>query len=224
MRLTIIRHGDPNYELDTITPAGEKEAAALVPRLMQAEFTHAYASPMGRAQATAQPFIKESGLALTTLDWCAEWWVYCPDERHGLWDVDPETLLSHSDPKQLCENPSEVDRYVKIMQEGSDALLAAHGLRRQDDGRYQIERANEEHIVVFCHNGFGLAWLSYLLNQSMYQFWSQFWLAPTSVTTLIFETRDQQTASARVYCMSDCSHLHAAGLPILPRGLKANIR
>ena len=48
MRLTIIRHGDPNYELDIITPAGEKEALALVPRLMQAELTHAYASPMGR--------------------------------------------------------------------------------------------------------------------------------------------------------------------------------
>ena len=35
MRIYIIRHGDPDYEHDTLTPRGEKEALALAPYLEQ---------------------------------------------------------------------------------------------------------------------------------------------------------------------------------------------
>ena len=50
MRLYIIRHADPDYENDTITPAGHLEAQALSVRLKGEGINKIFCSPAGRAQ------------------------------------------------------------------------------------------------------------------------------------------------------------------------------
>jgi len=52
MRLSIIRHGDPDYTTDTLTEIGQREARALAERLANACLTHIYCSPLGRARVT----------------------------------------------------------------------------------------------------------------------------------------------------------------------------
>ena len=52
--------------------------------------------------------------------------------------------------------------------------------------------------------------------------WNSFWLAPTSVTTVLFDQRSPEWAVPRCLAVGDTSHLHKAGLPILPRGIIAN--
>ena len=55
MKLIIIRHGDPDYEHDSLTETGVIEAKLLAGRLAQHKNIAAfYVSPLGRAQATAQ--------------------------------------------------------------------------------------------------------------------------------------------------------------------------
>ena len=53
MRLLIIRHGDPDYENDTLTEKGWREARLLAERLCKMNIKDFYVSPLGRAQATA---------------------------------------------------------------------------------------------------------------------------------------------------------------------------
>ena len=52
MRLIIVRHGDPNYEIDSLTEKGWREAEFLSVRMekqLQKEHTYIYTSPLGRA-------------------------------------------------------------------------------------------------------------------------------------------------------------------------------
>ena len=53
MRLLIIRHGDPDYEQDSLTPKGWCEAELLSERISKMNIKDFYVSPLGRAKATA---------------------------------------------------------------------------------------------------------------------------------------------------------------------------
>ena len=64
MLLYIVRHGIPNYETDSLTPDGQKQAEAVSRRLVQAGIDEIYSSPLGRAIQTAQPTAKKLGLEM----------------------------------------------------------------------------------------------------------------------------------------------------------------
>ena len=52
MRLYIIRHADPDYANNTITPQGHLEAKALAKRMQKEGIDRIYSSPLGRALDT----------------------------------------------------------------------------------------------------------------------------------------------------------------------------
>ena len=72
MKLLIIRHGDPNYELDSLTPIGFHEAELLSERIKTMAVKAFYLSPLGRAQSTAAPTLQKMNRTGTTLDWLRE--------------------------------------------------------------------------------------------------------------------------------------------------------
>lgn len=220
MRLSIIRHADPIYETDTITAEGEREAAALAQRIAGAGLDRLYASPLGRAQATAAPVAASTGLPVTTLDWTREWGhlqVDTPIGRRCIWDVDGELLHASGLPDHAEMAPSWA-----ALGAASDAFLGELGYAREGH-RYRITASSREHVAVVCHGGFGLAWLAYLLGIEPAKAWASFWLPPTSVTTILMDERSATYACPRAICVGDTSHLHAAGRVPLPRGLKANV-
>ena len=47
MKLIIIRHGDPDYEHDTLTPKGVREAKLLSERISKLDVKAFYCSPLG---------------------------------------------------------------------------------------------------------------------------------------------------------------------------------
>ena len=53
MRLIIVRHGDPDYERDSLTEKGWREAAFLADRISRLDVKDFYVSPLGRARDTA---------------------------------------------------------------------------------------------------------------------------------------------------------------------------
>ena len=55
MLLFYIRHGDPIYDPDTLTPLGVRQAEALSKRLALFGIDEIYASTSTRAQLTAKP-------------------------------------------------------------------------------------------------------------------------------------------------------------------------
>ena len=72
MLFYLIRHGEPNYELDTLTPRGWEQAEALSRRLALHGLDRIYASPLGRAQDTARPTAKLLGLPIEIEPWSSE--------------------------------------------------------------------------------------------------------------------------------------------------------
>ena len=71
MRLVFIRHGEPNYEIDGLTEAGEREARLLAKRITERRWpvTDFFCSPLGRAQATAKPTLEALGRTAETMAW-----------------------------------------------------------------------------------------------------------------------------------------------------------
>ncbi len=72
MRIIFIRHGEPNYELDCLTPKGKLQAQAAAKRLMSEGIEEVWSSPLGRARETAAAFNELSGLPVKILDFMRE--------------------------------------------------------------------------------------------------------------------------------------------------------
>lgn len=232
MRLYIIRHADPDYDNNTITPDGHREARALADRLTSHGLDRIYTSPMGRAKDTMQYTADLLQLQPSILDWTQELSsLRLPNGKWNsvmAWDVPAEIALRakpapdeigwHTTPHYRDVNIQKICREITIH---SDSFLASLGYQRQGK-RYRCLRANEEKVAIFCHGGFGLTWLALLLHIPVATMWSGFWLPPSSVTTILFDQRSEHWATPRCIGLADVSHLYQANLPVKPRGIKAN--
>ncbi|MBQ4473416.1 MAG: histidine phosphatase family protein [Lachnospiraceae bacterium] len=222
MRLLLVRHGDPDYEIDGLTEAGKREAALLVPRLAPLPVKDYYVSPLGRARATAEPTLAAAGRTAEVCDWLREFAprIIRPDSDHPYccwdwlpadWTADPRFLdVDHWFDNERMQAGGVRQEYEWVTGE-LDKLLAEHGYVR--DGRiYRVERPNEDTLVFFCHFGVSCVLLSHLLNVSPMVLWHGFCAAPGSVTTVTTEERRAGVASFRVNAFGDISHLYAAGV------------
>ncbi|TDE14915.1 histidine phosphatase family protein [Jiangella asiatica] len=234
MRLLVIRHADPDYAADAITERGRREADALAAWLSSQDVTHVFTSPMGRARQTARPTAAATGLRPHVLPWTAELrMVKVADSLGGVgpvWNLPGELVRGGRD------LPTTVDwdrlpaltgydfraRFEQLRRD-SDAFLAELGYRREN-GVYRAAAPDEDVVAVFCHAGFGLAWLAHLLALPLTLTWCGLYLAPTSVTTVLMERRSPGLAVPRALAIGDTSHLRAAGLTDSTRGLTANSR
>ena len=232
MRIYLIRHADPDYENDTITEAGHREARALAERMAALSLTDIRVSPMGRARATARYTAEALGLEPVVEAWTAELSdLRTEDPRwkgRMAWDIPGEAIRSHYDGGDqeawFEDGPFRfpaVNAAARAIAAASDLFLKTYGYER-DGGRYRILAPSRAQVAVFCHGGFGLTWLAHLLGLPLPLVWSSFWLAPSSVTTLVMDERSETWAAPRCLGLGDASHLYAAGLPVRPRGIIAN--
>ena len=72
MRLLIVRHADPDYSIDSLTPAGWEEAKLLADRLAPIPVAAYYVSPLGRAKDTASLTLKKACRTAETCSWLRE--------------------------------------------------------------------------------------------------------------------------------------------------------
>ena len=231
MRLYIIRHADPDYPNNTITPAGHLEAQALAKRLASLGVDRIYTSPLGRARHTMQYTADLLGMGSGVEDWTQEHSGLVSETeewgRLGLWDLPGEVFRAegrHPAYDTWRELPplagSPAPEALTALADASDLFLARHGYER-DGRRYRIVRSNRERLAVFCHGAFGLSWRAHLLELPVPLVWSGFWLPPSSVTTVLIEERSADWAVPRCLGLGDVSHLYEAGLPVSPRGVYA---
>ena len=95
MKLLIVRHGDPDYTIDSLTEKGWKEAEYLSERLAKLDIKDFYVSPLGRAKDTASLTLKKMGRTAEECDWLREFTYYInrpdvTDRKKGLWDWLPQ--------------------------------------------------------------------------------------------------------------------------------------
>lgn len=220
MKLLIVRHGDPDYSIDSLTPTGWKEAELLSRRLSRENIAAFYCSPLGRARDTAAATLEALGRTAEILPWLRE---FSPVvQRAGYddniaWDWMPADWVCrdyffHKD--SWMEAPefrkAEVYQEYQWVCDSMDALLAGHGYRREGN-LYHVERGNQDTLVFFCHFGLECVLLSHLLNISPMPLWHGLCAAPTSVTSLVTEERQEGIACFRMNVFGDTSHLYAAG-------------
>ena len=224
MKLLIIRHGDPNYRIDSLTEKGWREAEYLSERLIKLDFKDIYVSPLGRAKDTASCTLKKLGRTAEEKEWLREFEapIWRPDitaHKKIPWDWLPQDWA-------VQEAFYHYDRWMAhpIMQEGKvkqeydrvtgelDKLLAEHGYVR-DGHFYRAERANNDTLAFFCHFGAESVLLSHLLNISPMLLWHGTCAAPSSVTTVVTEERRKGIAYFRMSSYGDISHLYVHGEP-----------
>lgn len=223
MKLLIIRHGDPDYVNDSLTPKGRREAELLAERLSGLNISSFYCSPLGRAQATAEPTLRRYGAAAQTMDWLEEFSGYIKDPETGdkriPWDLMPSYWTRVPDyydrskwlKTELFQSGNVEKRYGEVCR-GLDSLLESHGYVREGSC-YRVERENRETAALFCHFGVECVLLSHLLGVSPLVLWQGFVALPSSVTTMITEEREKGVAYFRCNGFGDLSHLNAAGEP-----------
>lgn len=95
MRLLIVRHGDPDYEHDTLTEKGWREAELLAERLSKLNVKELYVSPLGRAKDTASLTLQKMNREANECLWLREFDTKidrpdCPDRKSIAWDWLPE--------------------------------------------------------------------------------------------------------------------------------------
>jgi probable phosphoglycerate mutase len=219
-----MRHGEPDYATDSLTPNGRKQAAALAERLCTHGFDEIYSSPLGRAIQTAQPTCERLGLSYKIEDWMSEntaWDELSVEDEAGArgWAFSCQnTKLLEYNQSDWYKNPvfseckSARGGYQRITR-SSDEFIARLGYKR--DGRsYKIITPSVKRIAAFCHHGFGTAWLSHLLSVEPHIFWAGFDIAHSSVTILEFKNNPDGFTAPTCLCLSDISHIHKANLPL----------
>lgn len=222
MKIIIVRHGDPNYEIDSLTPTGFREAALLVPYLTKLNVKDFYVSPLGRAKDTAEPTLKALNRTATTCEWLREFSpkIQRPDQPNAcniIWDWLPndwttEPLYYNVDTWADTDTmkKSHVKEEYDWVCNNLDALLEEHGYVREKH-YYRVEKANSDTLVFFCHFGLECVLISHLLHLSPMILWHGFCAAPTSVTTIYTEERREGIASFRVTAFGETSHLYMTG-------------
>lgn len=225
MQILIVRHGDPDYSIDSLTEKGWREAELLAERLSRLEVKEFYVSPLGRAKDTASLILGKMGRKAIELPWLQEFFranIARPDVegRTIAWDWLPQDWTkekNYYDREKWLDTPimqdSTIAREYRFVTEGLDELLAGYGYVRNGN-YYQVERGNADRIVMICHFGVECVLLSHLLGISPMVMWHGFCAAPTSVTTVNTEERRKGIASFRVSSFGDVSHLYAAEEPI----------
>lgn len=231
MLLFYIRHGQPIYDPDSLTPLGRRQAESVAHRLCQFGIDRVFASTSNRAIETSRPTCemlrKEGPEAL--FPWVDEGnvWrdmhVVGADGRHHWCYVDPSVrkALVSEEVRELGPrwygHPAfaawPFEHGVKTMREHAFAWLASLGYAHDDEGHfYRAEKPSDERIALFAHEGAGMLFLSTILDIPYPMFSTHFTMAHTGMTVVEFRETDGFVVP-HVLQLSNDSHLYRDGLP-----------
>ncbi len=218
MRIMIIRHAEPDYEHDSLTQKGFREAEYLSQRLMKEKIDFVYCSPLGRAQTTAKAYLEKSGKNAVTKEWLREFEGMADFPELGYrqaWDF-PSKYLAENDwvydwknwrNQSFLAGSGTLKEYDWVAG-GLDEILNEHGYERCGNV-YKVNDSNTKTICFFCHFGVGAVLLSHLLNTTPFVLSHGLTLLPSSVSTIMSEEREKGIAHFRATGLGDLSHLYA---------------
>lgn len=228
MLLFYIRHGDPIYTPDSLTPKGELQAAALAKRLALYGLDEIYVSTSNRAKQTAQPTCELLKLTPIELDWCHENHVWkefsIPDEggrRRWIFQASTKSLLISPEVRALDKQWYRYPLYsdntlseagMNRVQAETDAFMEQLGYVHTDENNYRVVQHNDRRIALFAHQGFGLAFLSCLLDLPYPMVCSHLDMGHSGMTVIEFSDLNG-ISIPKVLQLSNDSHLYREGLP-----------
>jgi probable phosphoglycerate mutase len=242
MLIFYVRHGDPIYDPDTLTPLGERQAESVAKRLALFGIDEIYASTSTRAIQTAQPLCELTNKKLTTLGFLNEndiepllklpvdggpkiSWVWSHPQY--------SEVLARRDVREMGDewyNHPELEQFrfgdvIEPIYEKIDDFIASHGYEHdREKGLYKVtERNYEKRIAIFAHECMAKIFMSRLLDIPFPYYAAHFEMKHTGVTVVRFDDAASRNAGdvpkeyarARMLTMSNDSHLYRDGLPLV---------
>ena len=222
MRIYIIRHGDPNYDLDALTDRGHEQAKLLSERMIEEPIDKIYTSPQGRARQTAQYTADKFGLTPEVLPWLheMEWGDLkgAPYSSGNPWNSAEDMFVkrgilpkedSWREDREFIQNrivPDYAKRTAAL-----DEFLAQKGYVREGS-RYKCVKENGESVAFFCHGGITCTMYSYLLNIPFPLVCSHMMFFMTSVSAIELWGKEGSFLTPKNLLTNDVTHLRGKDL------------
>lgn len=238
MKLLFIRHGDPNYEIDSLTEKGWKEAELLAKRVSTWPKAEYFVSPLGRAQDTARVCLERLDITPAMLPWLKEFHypVFHPEQniKHGPWDFYPSYWTrekNYYDPEKWYKTDimkeADIEGKTKAVQKSFDEFLETYGYKRKG-GYYttahkKMDEDKDRILVFFCHFGITAILMAHMMNISPLVLLQNFFMPPSSLTILCSEERILGEAAFRTQVMGDTSHLLLGKEEVSPAGFFTSV-
>lgn len=226
-----IRHGDPIYSPDSLTPLGERQAEAIAKRLVLFGIDKIYASTSERAKLTAKPACDILKKEPELLDFANEGHAW---KQLGMWQDEAKTrwnwLIDIPEMRRFLCTPevaslghewythprfSEYDykKGIDRVRTESDKLFASLGYEHiVGTGMYKAVKPSDDRIALFAHAGFGLTFLSCLLDIPYPQFALHFDMCHSGMTVINFPDSGEGYSVPRILTLSNDSHLYREGI------------
>ena len=222
MRIVCVRHGEPDYANDCLTPAGKAQALAAAERLKEEGIEEIYSSPLGRAYETAQAASAALGLPVQVLDFMREvhWgsrdgsplfadghpWNIADELARRGFDLTRADWRAHA----FFRNNTVLDS-VDLVEKGIDKWLESLGYVR-DGFYYRCERPDsmQKTVALFSHGGSSCAAMGHILNLPFPYACALLHLEFTGITVLRLDRHPGMQALPCLELANDGRHIRDA--------------
>ena len=201
MEVLLIRHAIPiRRELESgiadpeLATEGLKQADLMAHYLASEKLHAIYASPLQRAQQTAQPLASVQGLSITTVDGVAEY------DKNSNQYVPVEELKAKNDPRwqemlrgEWTSTDETEDEFIKRIVDSIEEIIANHASQR---------------VAIVCHGGVINAYICHVLGLANQR--GFFYPNYTSIHRIAAAGSGERS----IVTLNETSHLRGSGLPI----------
>ena len=214
-RFIFVRHGEPDYQNDTLTELGKKQAAAAAERLKSEGIDEIYASPMGRAYDTASFTAGVLGKPITKLDFMHEigWGGDGVRDSGHPWTVSSRMIDTDNFDfytNDWKEHPdfagNSVMKYYDLIMKEMDKFLETQGFIHEG-GRYLCKREDSKTIALFSHGGSGACALSHILSLPLPYVCTVMPYEFTSIIILEFPVKPGMYVHPRIELFNETKHM-----------------
>lgn len=230
MILFYIRHGRPSYNPDQLKPAGKRQAESVAHRLALSGIDRIFASSSNRAIETAQPTADICEKPVEIMDWCNEsyawqnmtakrtdgstFWAYCIPEYRKLFVSSEISSLGDQWTSHPAFSGLRFQEGINFTNSHCDEFLKDLGfVHDRKEHCFHQTRENNERIALFAHEGFGMLFLSSILDIPYPIFCTHFGISYSSVTMIEFKKDVSEIVVPIVHSFANDGHLYADHLP-----------
>jgi len=182
MLLYYLRHADPIYNPDSLTPLGKRQAEALARRLASHGIDKIFASSSQRAQDTARPTAEITKKPVTVLDWAHEstlyaemacrveeagrnyWYYHQQKYREAFLRNDVRALGREWYTHELFRDTTMGEGITRIQREADNFLRELGYEHDLENNCFRAVKPNHARVALFAHQGVGEAFLSCILD------------------------------------------------------------
>ncbi|MBO5214773.1 MAG: histidine phosphatase family protein [Clostridia bacterium] len=226
-----VRHGDPIYDPDSLTPLGHEQAKAVAKRFTIYGLDEVYASTSNRAMQTAEPTCKLLNKEMQLCPWANEgraWELFTVPKNEGgrAWAFFHDETVSNfrkeevrAMGKKWYEHELFADstfaRGVQTVDKSCDEFFEKLGYRHdRRNNCYVCLGENKKRVALFAHQGFGMAFFSSVLDVIYPVFATTFDCQHSGVSVIYFDdnAKEGDIVVPKLLQLSNDSHLYHENL------------